>query len=94
MFIMYIMHPLSPFTSALDSESEKIVQEALNKAQDGKTCVTIAHRLSSIVDSDKIFVMKDGKVLESGNHEELLTFKGLYHDMWNAQRKHKKKHRV
>jgi len=77
--------------SALDTESEKLVQEALDAAHDGKTSITIAHRLSSIKHSDKIFVMKDGVLLEVGNHEELLLSKGLYYDMWNSQRKPRKK---
>ena len=64
-------------------ESEKVVQEALESAQEGRTSITIAHRLSTIVSSDKIFVINRGQVAEWGNHTELLAKKGAYYNLWH-----------
>lgn len=69
---------LDEATSALDSESEKVVQEALDRARNGRTCIVIAHRLSSIQNSDVIIVMKEGHIIEQGNHQQLLQREGLY----------------
>lgn len=73
-------------TSSLDTNSEKIVKEVIDnfKAQ-GKTVIVIAHRLSTISNADKILVMKDGTIIESGNHKNLLEQKGEYYDLWNKQ---------
>ncbi|CAK1551198.1 unnamed protein product [Leptosia nina] len=72
---------LDEATSALDNESEKVVQEALDAAKAGRTCVMIAHRLSTVRDADLICVLSDGCVAETGTHQELLQLKGLYYSM-------------
>jgi len=63
----------------LDSESEKIVQEALDRAQENRTSITIAHRLSTIRNSDLICVLHHGAIVESGNHDELMALNGRYY---------------
>ena len=68
-------------TSALDSESERIVQDALDRAQENRTSITIAHRLSTIQNADLICVFHQGNVVESGTHEELMTRKGRYYQL-------------
>jgi len=72
-------------TAALDSESEKLVIDALMKLMKGRTVITIAHRLSTIRDADKILVMKDGALVEEGSHEELMLLGGLYAELHSAQ---------
>ncbi|XP_033224974.1 ATP-dependent translocase ABCB1-like isoform X2 [Belonocnema kinseyi] len=72
---------LDEATSALDSESEKVVQAALDKTREGRTCILIAHRLSTVENADKICVMSDGQVAESGTHKELFEKKGLYYEL-------------
>lgn len=72
-------------TAALDSESEKLVIDALTKLMKGRTVITIAHRLSTIREADKILVMKDGALVEEGSHEALLTRGGLYAELYHAQ---------
>ena len=78
---------LDEATSALDSQSEQVVQEALDRAEQGRTCIVIAHRLSTIQNADKIAVVKDGVVLEEGNHSKLMESKGFYYTLQN-QSKH------
>ncbi|CAI2174077.1 6193_t:CDS:10 [Funneliformis geosporum] len=82
---------LDEATSALDSESEKVVQNALDKASEGRTTITIAHRLSTIQNADLILVCKKGKIVERGNHMELISQQGLYYELVNKQTLMKKK---
>ena len=76
---------LDEATSALDSESERLVQEALNRLMEGRTSVVIAHRLSTIRNADKIIVIDQGKVIEQGNHEDLIALNGTYTNLVNLQ---------
>ena len=69
---------LDEATSALDTESEKLVQDALTNLLKGRTSVVIAHRLSTIMNADRIFVIDDGRIVEEGNHEQLLAQGGVY----------------
>lgn len=78
---------LDEATSALDTKTERAIQESLKKVTKGHTVLVIAHRLSTIVDSDKILVLEDGKIIEEGNHKDLLKLKGKYKEMWDQQRK-------
>ena len=72
-------------SSGLDAESEKLVFEALDRLMKGKTSIVIAHRLSTIRSADVIFVVKDGKVVESGDHEKLAASGGLYSELYEIQ---------
>ena len=72
-------------TSALDSKSEKAIQEELKRIAANRTTLTIAHRLSTIADADQILVMDKGRIIERGNHQELLVAKGFYAHMWELQ---------
>ena len=72
-------------TAALDTESEKIVMEALERLMKGRTAIAIAHRLSTIKDADQIVVFKDGFVHEQGTHQELLRKNGLYAELYRIQ---------
>ena len=76
---------LDEATSALDSESEKLVQDALHNLMEHRTSFVIAHRLSTIKHANRILVMDDGKIVESGNHESLLANSGLYQKYYNMQ---------
>lgn len=72
-------------TSSLDSESERLIQEAMVDVMKGRTTFVIAHRLSTIVEADKILVISKGEIKESGNHGELLKKRGLYYSLYNLQ---------
>uniref|UniRef100_A0A915CZ45 ABC-type xenobiotic transporter n=1 Tax=Ditylenchus dipsaci TaxID=166011 RepID=A0A915CZ45_9BILA len=76
---------LDEATSALDTESERLVQEALERAKKGRTCLVIAHRLSTIQHADQIAVIKDGRIVEQGNHQNLLMRKGVYQKLVEKQ---------
>lgn len=72
-------------TSSLDAESEKIVQEAINQSMKSRTAVIVAHRLSTIVDCDEIYVIDNGKIVESGSHRELIEKQGIYKKLYEIQ---------
>lgn len=76
---------LDEATASLDTKSEKVVQEALSKASEGKTCFVVAHRLSTIQGADQILVVNEGRVVESGTHQELLAIQGLYYNLVQKQ---------
>ena len=76
---------LDEATSALDSSTEKLVQSAINKMQQGRTTIIIAHRLSTIQNADRIIVLKDGEIIEQGSHNELLEIFGEYSKLTQQQ---------
>ncbi|MDO5696066.1 MAG: ABC transporter ATP-binding protein [Eubacteriales bacterium] len=73
---------LDEATSALDNRSEQIVQESVELLSEGRTTLTIAHRLTTVRDADEIIVMNDGGIVERGNHETLMAAKGAYYDLY------------
>ena len=73
-----------------DDDTEIKIQNAIQFLTKNKTTVVIAHRLSTIKDADNIYVLNDGEVIESGNHDYLLNLKGMYSQMWNFQKVIKK----
>ena len=75
---------LDEATAYTDPENEAIIQKSIAKLVAGKTLIVIAHRLSTVCDADKIYVIRDGHIDSSGTHQELLAMNGLYSKMWNA----------
>jgi subfamily B ATP-binding cassette protein MsbA len=76
---------LDEATSSLDTKSERMVQEGLEKLMRGRTSIVIAHRLSTIVNADRIYVFDSGKIVENGTHKELLALNGYYAALYNMQ---------
>lgn len=72
-------------TSSLDNESEALIQSSFNKLAKGRTSIIIAHRLSTVIDCDTIFVLDKGRVVEKGKHEELLAKKGIYYRLYSLK---------
>ena len=72
-------------TSALDTKTEKLIEKSLKKLSNKNTTLVIAHRLSTVIDADKIIVLENGKIAEQGTHKELLQKNGLYAEMWIRQ---------
>jgi ATP-binding cassette subfamily B protein len=78
---------LDEATSSIDTESELLIQKAIEKLLVGRTAIVIAHRLSTIQNADKIIVMHKGEIRETGNHQELLAKKGIYYKLYQLQYK-------
>jgi ABC-type multidrug transport system fused ATPase/permease subunit len=76
---------LDEATSAIDTNTESSIQSALDELKRERSTFIIAHRLSTIVSADKILVIHDGKVVESGTHAELIAIEGRYKQLWNKQ---------
>ena len=76
---------LDEATSSVDTRLELLIQKAMKALMQGRTSFVIAHRLSTIQEADKILVLKDGQIIEQGNHESLLADKGFYYDLYNSQ---------
>ncbi len=76
---------LDEATSAVDTETERAIQQNLHQLTEGKTALIIAHRLSTIRHADKIIVLKNGQIAESGTHDDLLSTDGIYADLWKVQ---------
>jgi ATP-binding cassette subfamily B protein len=72
-------------TSQLDSENEKAIQKAFDNLTEHKTTVVIAHRLSTIMHADKIVVFDEGKIVETGTHDDLMNLNGIYSMLWKLQ---------
>jgi len=75
---------LDEATSNIDTNSERLMQRALQKLLVGRTCITIAHRLSTVVNADRIIVLDKGRIVEEGTHRKLLEKQGLYYQLFQA----------
>ena len=86
---MFLKNPpvliLDEATSSIDTRTEIKIQNAFGKLMEGRTSFIVAHRLSTIQNADIILVMKDGNIIEQGNHDELLKKKGFYYNLYNSQ---------
>ena len=86
---MFLKNPpiliLDEATSALDNTTELIIQKSLEKLSEGRTTIIVAHRLSTIKNADKIMVLTDEGISESGTHEDLLHQNGIYAELYNSQ---------
>ena len=78
---------LDEATSNIDTRSEMLITEAFNQMMKDKTSIVIAHRLSTIENADTIIVMKDGNIIETGNHKDLMNKKGFYYSLYSSQYK-------
>ena len=76
---------LDEATSAVDNETEAAIQRSINTLKKGRTVIAIAHRLSTIRNAEIIYVLEEGRIVESGNHESLLDIKGVYSKLWSVQ---------
>ena len=76
---------LDEATSSLDSISEQAIQMALDNVSQQRTTLVIAHRLSTVIDADRIYVLDAGRIVESGTHDQLLAAHGQYHQLWQIQ---------
>lgn len=85
MLVMPPMLILDEATSSIDTRTEVKIQEAFGKLMEGRVSFIVAHRLSTIRDADVILVMRDGNIIEQGNHEELLAKKGFYYNLYHSQ---------
>jgi len=86
--VMLCMPPmliLDEATSSIDTRTEIFIQKAFEQLMEGKTSFIVAHRLSTIRNADKILVMRDGQIIEQGNHDELMKVKGFYFELYNSQ---------
>ena len=76
---------LDEATSSIDTRTELQIQEAFNALMKGRTSFVVAHRLSTIRNADQILVMNEGKIIEQGNHEQLMARNGFYSKLYNSQ---------
>lgn len=76
---------LDEATSSVDTRTEELIQDAMDRLTKGRTTFVIAHRLSTIKNADMILVMKDGDIIEKGTHDELMALKGFYCHLYNSQ---------